>query len=390
MNRQSVELRRVIRSAPVAALGGMLLAAMAATPLIGDTKAMDAPKVTPRREVQGASGRRRWWTASRSRPTSGRPRSRSRRSTRFESASGIVITRGFPPGDRRARRSPAPRRPLVQLRRRERLRLLEQHRRGHRRARGEDGDHHPPGDHAQGERQGPRRAGREARVGDRRRVRPCSRRTRRTSSTRRPGVRIIDRVALLRPTGGTVTFTDNKEGMLGLRVRRALEDPAEKSGEFKDAAGAVTKMTNMDTAGVTGVYTSSEGKKGKDVWGTRGRWTMLAGTVDGKPDHHCDPRSPGQSRSSHLLARARLRPVCRQHARPGGLHRRQAAAQLRAAGRPEPVLPLPRDDLRQRTDPEDMERHYGEWTGALGIREPVRHAQAADSSSGTLKGRLED
>ncbi len=29
-------------------------------------------------------------------------------------------------------------------------------------------------------------------------------------------------------------------------------------------------MTDMDTAGVTGVYLSSEGKKGKDVWGTRG------------------------------------------------------------------------------------------------------------------------
>ena len=31
--------------------------------------------------------------------------------------------------------------------------------------------------------------------------------------------------------------------MLGLRVIRALEDPAEKGGEFKDAAGRVTKMT---------------------------------------------------------------------------------------------------------------------------------------------------
>jgi Methane oxygenase PmoA len=114
----------------------------------------------------------------------------------------------------------------------------------------------------------------------------------------RPGVRIIDRVTMLRPTAGKVTFTDNKEGMLGLRVIRALEDPNEKSGEFTDAAGRVTKMQNMDTTGVTGVYTSSEGKKGGAVWGTRGKWTMLSGTVAGKPvtvailDHPGNPGFP--------------------------------------------------------------------------------------------------
>jgi len=98
------------------------------------------------------------------------------------------------------------------------------------------------------------------------------------------GVRMIDRVTTLAAAKGTgtVKLTDNKEGMLGLRVIRALEDPAEKSGEFKDAAGRVTRMANMDTAGVTGQYLSSEGKVGKEVWGTRGAWTKLSGTVGGK------------------------------------------------------------------------------------------------------------
>lgn len=98
------------------------------------------------------------------------------------------------------------------------------------------------------------------------------------------GARMIDRVTTLAAAKGTgtVKLTDNKEGMLGLRVIRALEDPAEKSGEFKDAAGRVTKMANMDTTGVTGQYLSSEGKVGKAVWGTRGAWTKLSGTVDGK------------------------------------------------------------------------------------------------------------
>ncbi len=99
------------------------------------------------------------------------------------------------------------------------------------------------------------------------------------------GVRAIDRVTTLAVPagGGTVKLPDNKEGMLGLRVIRALEDPAEKSGEFKDAAGRVTRMANMDTTGVTGKYLTSEGKVGKDVWGTRGVWTALSGTSDGKP-----------------------------------------------------------------------------------------------------------
>jgi len=98
------------------------------------------------------------------------------------------------------------------------------------------------------------------------------------------GARMIDRVTTLAaaPGTGTVKLTDNKEGMLGLRVIRALEDPEEKSGEFKDASGRVTRMANMDTTGVTGKYLSSEGKEGKAVWGTRGAWTKLSGQVNGK------------------------------------------------------------------------------------------------------------
>jgi len=112
------------------------------------------------------------------------------------------------------------------------------------------------------------------------------------------GVRTIDRHTLLRPSGETISFTDNKEGLLGLRVRRALEDPNEKSGEFVDSSGKVTKMDALDPTGVTGVYTSSEGKTGGAVWGTRGRWTTLEGTVEGHPvtiailDHPGNPGFP--------------------------------------------------------------------------------------------------
>jgi hypothetical protein len=52
----------------------------------------------------------------------------------------------------------------------------------------------------------------------------------------------------------------------------------------------------LNNDGVTGSYLSSEGKKGDDVWGTRGRWVSLSGTVEGEPvavlmlDH---PKNPG-------------------------------------------------------------------------------------------------
>ncbi len=36
----------------------------------------------------------------------------------------------------------------------------------------------------------------------------------------------------------------------------------------------------MSTNGVTGLSRSSEGTRGDAVWGTRGRWTMLSGTVN--------------------------------------------------------------------------------------------------------------
>ncbi len=112
------------------------------------------------------------------------------------------------------------------------------------------------------------------------------------------GLRTIDRATYLRAAGQDVIFGDNKEGLLGLRVRRAFEDPAEKGGEFVDAAGKVTKTDTLDPTGVTGVYTSSEGKIGGKVWGTRGKWTTLGGTVDGRPatiailDHPGNPGFP--------------------------------------------------------------------------------------------------
>jgi hypothetical protein len=111
-----------------------------------------------------------------------------------------------------------------------------------------------------------------------------------------PGRRAIDRIGAL--TAGTrrVAFTDNKEGVFAMRVARSLEHPSKDSVTFTDAAGRPTPVKKMDNAGVSGLYTSSEGLTGDAVWGKRARWMALSGQVDGEDvvllmlDH---PKNPG-------------------------------------------------------------------------------------------------
>jgi hypothetical protein len=107
--------------------------------------------------------------------------------------------------------------------------------------------------------------------------------------------RVVDRTTRL--TARTpVTFNDNKEGFLGLRLARALEHPSTEKGTYTDAQGRPTTVAVLDNTGVTGVYHSSEGKEGDAVWGTRGRWVALAGRL-GEEDVTLtildDPRNPG-------------------------------------------------------------------------------------------------
>jgi hypothetical protein len=94
-----------------------------------------------------------------------------------------------------------------------------------------------------------------------------------------PNLRAIDRITKLTALDNRVVFKDNKEGMLGLRVARQLEQPSNKPEIFTDDEGKATMVPKLDNTGVTGRYRSSEGKSGDDVWGTRGMWTMLTGKI---------------------------------------------------------------------------------------------------------------
>jgi hypothetical protein len=96
------------------------------------------------------------------------------------------------------------------------------------------------------------------------------------------GLRAVDRITTLTAVGGPVTFTDNKEGLIGMRVARGLEQPSNTPEVFTDAAGHATTVPMLNNEGVTGRYRSSDGLEGDSVWGTRGRWTMLTGVVQGE------------------------------------------------------------------------------------------------------------
>jgi hypothetical protein len=110
--------------------------------------------------------------------------------------------------------------------------------------------------------------------------------------------RTIDRTTVLTALDQKVVFEDSKEGVLGMRVRRELEQPADKAEVFTDAAGRATPVAVLDNTGVTGKYLSSEGKEGDAVWSTRAKWTLLGGVVNGENvtiamiDHPSNPGYP--------------------------------------------------------------------------------------------------
>ena len=110
--------------------------------------------------------------------------------------------------------------------------------------------------------------------------------------------RSVDRITTLTALSEKVVFNDDKEGMLGMRVARALEMPSNQSEVFTDASGRATKVAKMDNTGVNGMYLTSEGKKGDAVWSTRGRWCNLSGRIGDEPvtisifDHPSNPGFP--------------------------------------------------------------------------------------------------
>jgi hypothetical protein len=110
--------------------------------------------------------------------------------------------------------------------------------------------------------------------------------------------RSIDRITRLSALDQPVVLGESKEGVLGIRVARSLEQPSNQRDVFTDASGKPAGDRRASTEGVTGNYIGSDGKTGDAVWGTRGPWTMLTGQVDSHQvtlailDHPSNPGFP--------------------------------------------------------------------------------------------------
>ena len=94
--------------------------------------------------------------------------------------------------------------------------------------------------------------------------------------------RIIDRITKL-TAKEEASFDDNKEGMVAVRVTRALELPTTKATLLTDANGNKIDTKSINNEGVNGDYLSSEGVTGKKVWGTRAKWMKLHSIIDKEP-----------------------------------------------------------------------------------------------------------
>ena len=114
--------------------------------------------------------------------------------------------------------------------------------------------------------------------------------------------RIIERTTTLTAQQDTVTFTDNKEGVIAIRMDRAFEEPSNKPELYLDAQGNPTEVKAMNNEGVNGMYRNSEGlEKESGVWGKPAQWVSLSADKAGEQitvailDHMNNPGYPAHS-----------------------------------------------------------------------------------------------
>ncbi|MEM8486691.1 MAG: PmoA family protein [Bacteroidota bacterium] len=108
--------------------------------------------------------------------------------------------------------------------------------------------------------------------------------------------RIMDRTTTLTALDEPVVFSDNKEGMVAVRVTRALEHPSNEALLLTDEDGQPRAEKVRDNTGVSGEYLNEAGVRGTAIWGERSPWALLSGKLD---DEHVTitiidhPQNPG-------------------------------------------------------------------------------------------------
>jgi hypothetical protein len=111
-------------------------------------------------------------------------------------------------------------------------------------------------------------------------------------------VRTIDRITTLTTIDLNVLFKDSKEGMMAIRVNRAMELPGENTIEVFDENMVPVEVKVNDGNRSRGHYLNSEGVEGPGVWGQRAKWVRLGTDIDGEEagiiimDHPENPNHP--------------------------------------------------------------------------------------------------
>ncbi len=177
--------------------------------------------------------------------------------------------------------------------------------------RGKDGNDQSGKDRVDEERPGSGGVGRRICVGDRREPGSPARDDALRLPIRRETTRIISQITTLQALD-QVVFHDDKGS--AWYPRRTLARVGGREGEstFTDASGRRTTVPNVTMPGATGVYLTSEGKKGDQAWGTRGRWCTLSGSNGNDTvtvaiiDH---PGNPNYPTYWHARGTRSLRPI---------------------------------------------------------------------------------
>ncbi len=116
-------------------------------------------------------------------------------------------------------------------------------------------------------------------------------------------LRTIEHITTLTAQADTVTFTENKEGLIAIRMDRAFEEPSDRPQQYTDANGVVTEVPVVNNEGVNGKYRNADGLLGESgVWSKRSAWVALSAEKEGETITVAildNPANPGFPAWSH-------------------------------------------------------------------------------------------